>query len=475
MIHDAVHWYQGMFLRPQHFQQAERHAASESQRQSRWQVHYGWGLRSIQIDRDALANHRFVVRSLKARLPDGSAVCIPEDGSVEPLDLEPLLESQRQVLVRLAVPSLRPGRPEIGNEEPGHPPRYLVDTAEIEDENTGDNPQRLEVRRLNVRLLPDAHPSAGYELLPLARVEKGPRVEVGPCLDETYIPPLLACDGWEPLAAGILQASFDRIGKKLDLLVGQATARGLTFDSQSQGDRLLLEQIRVLNEASGALGVQAFSEGVQPRDAYLTLCRMVGQLAVFSPARRIPALPRYDHDDLGGCFWRAKQYLDALLDVFEEPAYRERPLVGAGLRMEVALDPNWLNPNWEVYLGVSTSLAAEECIRLLTKAGQLDMKVGSADRVDALYRHGQAGLSIAHAPQVPQSLPFRPGLHYFRVNRESGQGEWSNVERSLTLAIRLNETRVLGNIHGQKTLTIQSSPGQTATVQFILFVVPSQQ
>jgi hypothetical protein len=35
----------------------------------------------------------------------------------------------------------------------------------------------------------------------------------------------------------------------------------------------------------------------------------------------------------------------------------------------------------------------------------------------------------------------------------------------------MNETRVMGNIHGQKTLTILANPGQTATLQFTLFVV----
>jgi type VI secretion system protein ImpJ len=475
MTDDAVHWFQGMFLRPQHFQQAERHAARNARRASRWQCHHDWGLRSLAIDRDALGNHRFVVRRLKARLPDGTLISVPDDGALEPLDLQPLLESQRDVLILLAVPALRAGRPNVGGSSLDQHPRYRSESVAIEDENTGDNPQRMELRRLNLRLLAAVDPSAGYETLPLARIAKGPRVEVGPSLDETYIPPLLACDAWEPLGAGILQAIYDRIGTKLDLLVGQATARGLTFDSQAQGERMLVEQIRVLNEAAAVLGVLAFLEGVHPREAYLTLCRLVGQLAVFAPARRVPPLPRYDHDDLGACFWRVKQHLDALLDVFEEPAYKERPFVGAGLRMEVALDPTWLNPIWEVYLGVNTSLSAEECIRMLTKAGQLDMKVGSADRVDALYRHGLAGLSIAPAAQVPHALPVRPGLHYFRVNRDAHPAEWSNVERSLTLAIRLNETRVLGNIHGQGTLTIQASPGQTASLQFMLFVVPSPQ
>lgn len=471
----AVRWYQGMFLRPQHFQQADRHAASRADREARWQTHHCWGIRSIEIDRDALSNHRFVVRSIQARFRDGSLVSVPEDGPLEPLDLKPLLESNDRVLVLLAIPASSPGRPSTGGRGTDGECRYLADVVTVEDENTGGNPQPVEVRRWNLRLLPATRPHTGYEVLPLAQVEKGPRAEVGPCLDVTFIPPLLACDGWEPLAAGILQAIYDRVSKKLDLLVSQAAARGLTFDSLAQGDRMLIEQIRVLNEAVAELGVLAFTEGIHPLTAHLTLCRLVGRLAIFDAARRIPPLPRYDHDDLGACFWRLRQYLDAFLDVFVEPAYKERPFIGAGLRMEVALEPAWLNPAWDIYLGVHTPLSAEECVRLLTRPGQLDMKVGSAERVDTLYRNGMAGLSFVHAVEVPKALPVRPGLQFFRINRDSGPGEWSHVERSLTLAIRLNETRVLGKIDGQKALTIKTSAGQTATFQFALYVAAAGQ
>src|SRR6478735_3425684 len=60
-----VHWHEGMFLRPHHFQAAGRFLAHEMARGDKWDLHHNWGLRSIQIDPDALANHRFVVRSLQ--------------------------------------------------------------------------------------------------------------------------------------------------------------------------------------------------------------------------------------------------------------------------------------------------------------------------------------------------------------------------------------------------------------------------
>ncbi len=469
-----VHWHEGMFLRPHHFQAAQRHASQEEARGIAWGLHHNWGLRSLELDRDALANHRFVVRGLKARLRDGSLVAVPEDGDLPALDLKPALEQSARATIYLAVPKLHAGRANVLGDGKIEGARYRIDVQEVEDENTGVNPQLVPVRLLNLQLLLTGQDHAGYEALPLARVEKSPNAQAGPQLDLAYFPPLLACDAWPPLGAGILQAAFDRIGKKLDLLAEQAVARGLTFDSSAQGERMLLEQLRILNEASALLGVLAFVEGAHPLPVYLELCRLVGALSVFDPGRRAPPLPRYDHDDLGGCFHRVKQHLDALLDVFVEPEYKERPFIGAGLRMQVTLEPAWLESTWQLFLGVQSTLEPDELVRLLTRPGQLDMKIGSSDRVDHIFRLGQAGLRFTLTGQLPRALPLRPGLVFLQVDRETQQAEWLNVQKSLSLAIRLNENRIAGNIQGAPSLTITLAGGQTTTLQFVLYAVPTQ-
>jgi type VI secretion system protein ImpJ len=306
-------------------------------------------------------------------------------------------------------------------------------------------------------------------VLPIARIKRADRAEAVPQLDESYIPPLLACDAWKPLEAGILQQTYDRIGKKLQLLSSQIVSRGMSFDSQGQGDRLLFEQLRVMNAAYAPLGVQAFAQGVHPLEMYRELCRIVGHLAIFGATRAVPELPQYDHDDLGTCFWRVKQYIDALLDVVIEPEYKERPFVGAGLRMQVALEPAWLEAGWQMFVGVKGSLPAEQCVQLLTRG--LDMKIGSSDRADEIFRLGQAGLKFAFANIPPRALPSQPGLVYFQVDRGSQAEEWNKVERSLSLAIRLNENLIVSNIQGQHALTIKVG-GQTTTMEFALYVTP---
>ena len=467
----AVHWHEGMFLRPQHFNADRRHAEQLGSLGGRWDHHYNWGLRSIEIDRSALANNRLVVRSLRARMRDGALVSIPEDGVPQVIDLKAAFAGTESVTAYLAAPIHRPGKvnvaPKGGAAEDA---RYLVETQQAEDENTGSNPQPLKVRLLNFRLLLSTQDHSGYEVLPIARVRRSPRAEATPELDPAYFPPVLACDAWPPLLGGIVQSIFDRIGKKIELLATQVVSRGITFDSKGQGDPLIFEQLRELNQAYPVLSALAFAEGIHPFDAYLELCRLVGQLAIFGATRRPPDLPRYDHDDLAGCFFRAKQYTDELLNILVEPEYKERPFVGAGLRMQVALEPAWLESVWEIYIGAQSTLDTEDCIRLLTRPGELDMKVGSSDRVDAIFRMGLAGLRFAYSPRPPRALPSIPGLIYFQVARESQEAEWANVQKSLNLAVRLNENLISGNIQGQRILTIRAG-GRATTLEFTLFVV----
>lgn len=472
MASHAVHWFEGMFLRPHHFQASHRYLTDLGRRNHSWDVPYNWGLRSIDIDHEALANHRLVIHSLQARLRDGTPVIIPRDGVLAPLDLRRAVQAKdtRDFTVFLAVPALYPGRRNIAPERQAEM-RYYEETPECEDENSGGNPQPVPMRVLNFQLVVGERQPAGYEAIPVARLERSAHADARPQLDLSFIPPLLACDAWKPLADGILRALGERLDKKIDWLVQQITTQGITFDRQAPGDALVLKQLQQLNEAVCVLHVLRAAPGVHPLTAYLELSRIVGQLAIFGATRRPPDLPHYDHDNLGACFTALKQHLDTQLDIVVEPEYKERPFLGAGSRLQVALEPRWLDPSWRMFIGVQSNLDTPQCITLLTKTGQLDMKVGSSDRVEDLYRQGASGLRFIAETVPPQLLPMIPGQVYFQLLADAKNPEWANVKKSLTLALRLNDNLIVGSIQNQRRITIRSA-GRNVTMQFALYVVP---
>jgi type VI secretion system protein ImpJ len=460
-----------MFLQPHHFQAHHRYLTARTHRGIKWPVHHNWGLRAVQLDTDALANNRLVIRSLQACFRDGTPVSVPEDGLLPALDLKELFQPGQPLTVYLALPVLNLGKANVADDAPDPNARYRLDSQELEDENTGVNPQPVRVRVPNVRLLVSGQDQTGFETLPVVRLEKSALANAPPQVDAAYIPPVLACDGWPVLNGDILQSLFDRIGRKRERLASAFAARGGAVAGGDPADAVAAAHLRELNEAYAVLSVLAFTPGIPPLAAYTELCRLVGQLAIFDRTGRWPAIPPYDHDDLGGCFYRVKTYLDALLDILPEPEYKERAFVGMGLRMQVAVESNWLDPAWALFIGVRSEMDPDETVRLLTVPGQLDMKVGSGDRVDAIFQLGQAGLRFEPCPK-PAVLPDLAGQRYFRVSRQP-EKEWQQVLRSLTVAVRINETRVVGGLQGQRAVTVRTAGGQTTTMQFTLYAVPS--
>jgi type VI secretion system protein ImpJ len=474
MTSRAVHWHEGMFLRPHHFQASHRYLVDLSRRNHNWDLHYNWGLRSIDLDVEALANYRLVIHSIEARLRDGTPVVTPRDGTLPTVDLRPFFQEMetRFFLVYLAVPALYLGRRNIAAEQnPDY--RYFQASIDFEDENTGGNPQTVPVRALNYQILVGSQDQTGYEVLPIARLEKSAQADGGPQLDVTYIPPLVSCDAWKPLADGILRHMLELLDRKIDWLVEQMNTQGITFDRQSPGDALVLKQLQQFNEAISALGILASAPGVHPLHAFLELSRIVGQLAIFGATRRPPDLPQYNHDDLGTCFGDIKNHLYRIFTVVREPEYKERPFIGAGWRMQVDLEPTWLDSSAQMYIGVQSSLDAIQCVTLLTKAGQLDMKIGSSDRVEDLFQKGGAGLRFIHEQLHPPGLPKVQGQLYFQVIQDLKNPEWLALKKSLMLALRLNENLIVGSIQNQPRLTIKTA-GRNVTMQFSLYVLPEK-
>ncbi|HEX4606608.1 MAG TPA: type VI secretion system baseplate subunit TssK, partial [Urbifossiella sp.] len=436
----AVHWHEGMFLRPHHFQAAERYLADQSRRAGRLDVHHNWGLRAIDLDTDALRNYRFEVHRLEARLRDGTLVVAARDQNpLAGLDLRPAmaeLPPGGTVDVLVGVPVMQLGRPNAAADGPDA--RYHTDTPRepVPDENTGQNPRLVQFRRLNLRLFAGTQDVSGYETIAVARLERSAQATAPPQLHPWFIPPVLACDAWPGLGDGVVGQVYNRIGTMVKQIAQRTREQRITFDSNAPEDRKLFERLRALNEGYATLGVVARAAGVHPFDAYLELCRLAGRLAVFGKAMAVPDedMPPYDHDDLGRCFFAVKRLIDALLTHDFDQGYDARPFVGAGLRLRVGIEPAWLAPAAQVLVGVESPLPPAEAVRLL--AGRLNMKIGSFERVDEIFRLGLRGLDFVPVPNPPRVLPASPRLTYFQVNREGSRDEWEHVAQTYTLAVR---------------------------------------
>ncbi len=317
-----VHWHEGMFLRPHHLQAADRRASSMLAASEDWYHPFNWGFRTIEVDRDALRERSFKLHACEARFADGTKVSIPADGTPKPLALnDPRLERGEAVKVLVAVPRLREqeGRANVGEANGGDGARYWVQSYPIEDDVTGTNEQEIDFRRMHVRLLLSGKPHENYESMPVARLILSEDGNV--MLDPTFVPPILVMDASAPLVKQVRKLHH-RISAQIDALVSQLAGTGRLFETQDPGQAERVLKLAILNSAFSYLERTAYTFGVTPLAMYHELCRLAGQLAIFTPLRRPVNLPPYSHEDLGGCFSKViravRRRLDAsILSSFE--------------------------------------------------------------------------------------------------------------------------------------------------------------
>ena len=111
-INNRVVWREGLFLRPQHFQQQERAIERQLEIRASSLHPWGWGFTELELERDLLATGRIAVRRARGVLPDGTPFSMPDDDPVPPA-LE-VTGATRDRTVFLALPLRRAGALDVG-------------------------------------------------------------------------------------------------------------------------------------------------------------------------------------------------------------------------------------------------------------------------------------------------------------------------------------------------------------------------
>ena len=313
---NRVVWAEGMFLRPQHFQQQVRYFERFIHQRVEAVRRFGWGVASLSIDRAALAIGKFALAGAAGVLDDGTPFAIPHDTDAPPpIDVA---ESARGQRIFLTLPMRRAGMPDtVLRDRDDVGARYVARDYEAPDTIAGsDQVAAVQVGRPRLRFAVESPQVdlGGFALLPIARVVEVRGNDRTVILDEQFIPPCLAIDAAPPLASfatelqGLLQHRAEALASRL-------AAPGM----RGSGEIANLLMLQVTNRFAPVLAHYAGGTGVHPRDFHELLVGIAGELATFTTTRRRPPdFPVYRHDDLQATFAPViaalRQYLSAVLD-----------------------------------------------------------------------------------------------------------------------------------------------------------------
>jgi type VI secretion system protein ImpJ len=426
---NRVAWNEGMFLRVQHFQQADRWTERLVRTSLRELSPYPWGVAEIGIDRSALAIGQFALSHLRGILPDGTLFEAPVDADLPPpLELD---ENVRDAVIYLALPARRSGKADVamngGASSSGV--RVVASAYEAPDANVEtDFMAPIDVGRLNLRYLKTGDDLSGYELLGLARVSEV-RSDKAVILDQGYISPSLNCAAEPRLSElitelrGIVRHRAGAIAER----IGDPTIRG----TAEVGDYLLLQ---ILNRADPMLAhISANSTRMHPIAFYELCIQLAGELATFTfDSKRASDFPPYRHDDLKATFGAVFDDLRTSLSAVLEQAAVAVDLVERrhGVRVGTINDRSLLRDAGFV-LAVRAEMSAEDIRRNLPA----QIKVGPVERIAELVNVALPGIPVRPLPVLPRQLPYRSGTVYFELDTAAPM--WKQLDTSGAIALHL--------------------------------------
>lgn len=471
MRNAPVNWSEGMFLRPHHFQAADRFWAEFIGTHTLFDHPFGYGVQGLSISPEALSNGTLEIRGLRARWQDGTVISQP-DNHVDRIELGKRVDlralGNAPLTVYIGLAGLQEGRSNvaIGAADPQR--RFLEAQTESDDEAAGGNRQEVSLRRLNVNFLLSTDDLSGYETIPIVRLMKDPADESHFRVDPSYFPPCLSIQAW-PELAGVMRAIYDFMGGRNQTLSTLIHEKGITLSSQSPGDLEKVMLLHTLNEGIGELTCLAFTGGVHPLVAYTALCRLVGKCSLFGERMLIDVVPKYNHEDLATIFRWALERIRKLIMSVKEDECEQRYFVGAGRGMHVNLEPEWFGPEWDWYFGVDpVNIGKDECYRLLK--GPIDWKLGSSDKVEEYMTLQKPGVKMRPVQQPPRALPSRGNWVFFQIKRE--EDAWKHVQVTQTMAMRVRTEQIsnLASLEGARRLRLTVA-GQTYGLEFAIFAV----
>lgn len=424
---NRVAWQEGMFLRPQHFQQQDRSLEQLVRARTAHLRPYGWGLSDYAVDRDLLGTGRFALASAAGVFEDGTPFAVPgEADHPVPLEVPP---SARNVLVFLGTPVQQSGSVEMA--APGSPEaRYGIGTFEAYDTHSAaPQPADLLVGRLRLRYLLETEERAGWLCIPLARI-----VEVGTdrrvTLDGQWIPPALLCAA-TPVLSGLITELAGMINQRGEVLAGRLTAPGGRGGVAGVQDFLLLQ---TLNRWQKLLGHWGDAGTPHPETLYAGLVQMAGEFATFTAAtRRAASYPPYRHEDLQRSFAPVvadvRRSLAAVIETNAVPI----PLVERrhGVRVGAITDRGILR-GASFVLSVQADVPTETLRRLFPT----QVKVGAVEHIRELVNMALTGIAVRALPVAPRDIPFYAGASYFELDRNSPH--WQQMQSSGGFAIHLS-------------------------------------
>ena len=432
-----VHWHEGLFLQPHHLQWMQQQFLEQIRAERRLAWEYPYGVVEARLSTDALENMLVQFDKLRVVMPSGVELNVPETTDLPPKDVKQAFMDGGSFVVSLGVPLWYPTRANTldGQRNEDWRVKRLFKVAEIDrpDENTGENAQPMQVRRINARLMLEGEDATDLEVIPLLRISHTAGKEGGlPRQDPAFIPPCMTLQG-SPTLRELCRDLANQVEARRRELVTKIPRTGFSIEALRGIQFVDLMKLRSLNRFTARLPALVAAPATSPFRMYLELRELIGELAALKPAEDPFAIPAYDHDNPSIAFKEIAERLRSLLPPETTQTVLKVDFARHDRVMLAALtDEHLARPN-EYFLAIQTKQDPGAVAKLVEDHDLFKFMAKS------LVKAAIWGVTLTEERNPPLQLPKPTGLNYFRVNRSDNASStrmWEMIRREKAVALR---------------------------------------
>jgi type VI secretion system protein ImpJ len=426
---NKVIWTEGMFLRPQHFQQQDRNVQTWVESRCGGLHCFSWGITKLEIDQQLLTLGKFSITSCQGIFPDGTPFNIPEHHPL-PTPLEIPATAKNEILF-LALPVRRNTGKELSWEnsidELSRYRQQEIDVRDLHSQSAQDS-TLIQSGELWTRFrLASQNPDA-YVTIPVTKIiERKSDNQI--ILDTDFIPTCLHISGSAKLSASIqeIQGILHHRGESLAKRLGAPGAGGVA----EIVDFLLLQ---IINRYEPLFIHFTKLQQLHPETLYRFLISMVAELSTMTRSNHRPeTYPDYKHENLQLCFEPVIKALHIALSWVSESRAIPIPLEKHKNQIHTAIiHDHQLLQSAEFVLAVSAQVPTAKLSHQLPR----QTTIATVEKLRDLVMSQVSGIKLNLLSQAPRQIPFHKGMTYFELDKNHEL--WEELIKSGTIAIHFS-------------------------------------
>lgn len=429
-----IHWHEGLFLLPHHFQRFQRMAMENVRNDRKLGWSYPYGVVDAHLSSDDLENMQVKFDRLHAVMPSGLVIDFPGEADLPVINFKEAFQKSGSVTVYLAAPlwsekqknCLDPEKTGDGREKI----LYKVVESTCLDENTGENPKPVLHRKVNARLILDEDDRSDLEVIPLLRVVAATGDKVGvPKQDPSFVGPCLILNGSDLLRELVSNLNAQLQASRKELVI-QVNRGGFSLDTMRGVQFEQVMRLRTLNGFGGRLESLLNAPNISVFEYYLLVRELLGELSALHPEKDLFDCDAYDHDNPYSCLGAIVSKIRMYLRGAVTPNFIKVDFVDTQGVLQANLTDEELTLPSDYFLGIETKEDPVSLARFVQNEDAFKlMPLSMANRA-------VRGVLLKEERFPPLELPSLGGLYYYRLLRGDSSQVWELVKKEKSMIVR---------------------------------------